>query len=116
MQNPPAPIAHVDLQRSAPPITHCAQVAEQLLTQGPRLPDSRQLCAEVLLDVGTARKAAGDSHRALALYGRILDVLPESSQALYHIGVLAYERGSKGDAKALYRRAVAADPGNVQVR
>ena len=91
-------------------------MVQQLLALGPRLPGSKELCTEVLLDVGTARKAAGDSRRALALYSRILDLHPDSSQALYHIGVLAYERGSKRDAKALYRRAVNADAGNVQVR
>jgi tetratricopeptide (TPR) repeat protein len=87
----------------------------KLLDAKPKSPETRLFCAAILVDVASARKAAGDVQQALALYTEALSVQPQYHLALFHIGVLAYEQGRSAEAQALYECAVSSDPTNVQV-
>ena len=91
-------------------------VRKLIATPAPLSRETRQFCAAVLVDVGCARKTAGAALAALSCYTEALSTEPQYHQALFHIGVLAGESGRPSDAQALYERAVAADPSNVQVR
>ena len=120
------PLALLGTRPPLPPCTSCstahsarhgsAQVVRRLLDVSPLSADSRRFCAAVLVDTGTARKAAGATQEALALYTEALSVEPRFHLALFHVGVLAFESGRRADAQALYERAVAADPTNIQAR
>jgi tetratricopeptide (TPR) repeat protein len=92
------------------------QIVKRLIDVSPSLPESRAFCTSVLLEVGNAKKTAGDSQEALKLYSQALQISPEDSEALYFIGVLAYEHGRHADALSMFKRSAAADSGNMQVR
>jgi tetratricopeptide (TPR) repeat protein len=98
-----------------PDPTSGAQIVKKLIAADPKLPESRALCTSVLLEMGNVQKVAGDSQEALLLYSQALQISPEDSQALYYIGVLAFEHGRHEDALNMFKRATAADAGNMQV-
>jgi tetratricopeptide (TPR) repeat protein len=74
-----------------------------------------RFCADVLVQIGVALQSLGDSSRALELYADALQVHPQHDVALFEMAVLAMEQGRRADAIAFYRRAVQANPANIQV-
>ena len=104
---------HYVIRDSAPAVVQA--VRKLIATPAPLSRETRQFCAAVLVDVGCARKTAGAALAALSCFTEALSTEPQFHRALFHIGVLASESGRRSDAQALYERAVAADPSNVQV-
>jgi Flp pilus assembly protein TadD len=63
-----------------------------------------------LLDEGIAHHRAGRLSQAVAVYGRILDAVPEHADALHLLGLAAHQFGQKEQALTLVTRAVASRP------
>jgi tetratricopeptide (TPR) repeat protein len=69
--------------------------------------------AEVLLGLGQAYRAVGETEKARPLIKALLAKDPENSKALAEWGALALASGGAVEAESLFRKAIAADPGNA---
>jgi tetratricopeptide (TPR) repeat protein len=78
---------------------------EQVIARQPDNPD-------VLLALAQAYRAVGEPERARPLLETLLARDPENSKGLAELGALTLS-GNAEEAEALFRRAVAADPGNA---
>ena len=58
---------------------------------------------------------AGKLDEAEAAYRNVLEVLPENTVALHHLGVVAYQRGQMDVAETRIREALALEPDNADI-
>ena len=69
-----------------------------------------------LLAEAMASQLAGELAQAAALYHRVLELIPDHSEALHRLGLLAQQQGLAARALELVERAVAAEPRAARYR
>ena len=53
--------------------------------------------AEAWYELGSAEEGLGNNNDALASYRKVVSILPSHSEALFHLGVFASQRGDRDE-------------------
>lgn len=93
----------------------CSQTARKLVSQPSKSGNVSQFCADMLVETGVALQCSGDSNTSMELFQEALEIYPQHDVALFEMGVNAMAKGLQSEAISFYKRAVQANPSNVQV-